>query len=501
MMLLLLPALLWGTPALAAEPCLTPRDAAASLLEGAACLDVPRDMDEGAPKLAEKLRQVLNARGLDLVPEQLPSEPDYRDEAGQHKVTPLPDLPELTLERVGRRWLWSRASVREIPRLHGETFSSVVGGLIDALPPIFHVGALGVKLWQLAFLGLLVGAGTLAGRLIPWLVITSGHQGSRRVGLELDEDSLRSLRRPLGWFIVAALLAWGLIELQLPAGMTRALRTVTGLILSISGVLAAARLVDVISAPLLRRARETSTALDDQFVPLATRATRLAVVVLGLLFVLQNWGVDVGSLLAGLGLGGLAVALAAKDTLSNLFGSVTLFTDRPFQVGDWIVLDGQVEGVVEDVGFRSTRIRTFPDSVVSLPNGRVADARIENMGQRRRRRVRIMLPLPFDTPVDRVMAYTAAVRAYLQERPDVYPGQIEVHLNEIGPHSLGVLVYFFLQVPNWTGELEGRAECFGAFMRLADEHGVRFALPSTSVYLEQGSPSPLSVGRASASLS
>jgi MscS family membrane protein len=442
-------------------------------------------MVESQAQLSVQLRQVLDARGLALDPDELPAEPEFRDDAGRHRLVPMPELPTLVLERIGQRWVWTRSSVRAIPRLHGETFSPAVSGLVEILPPIFQVGVLGVRLWQVAYLALLVVCGLLAGRLLPWLVETWGQRGVRRLGIHLDHDTLTSLRRPLAWFVAAAVVTAGLADLHLSAGASRALRVGAGVILSVSGVLVAARLVDVISAPLLRRARQTTTVLDDQFVPLATRAARLGVVVLGVLFVLQNWGVDVGSLLAGLGLGGLAVALAAKDTLSNLFGSVTLFTDRPFQVGDWIVLDGQVEGVVEDVGFRSTRIRTFPDSVVSLPNGRVADARIENMGQRRRRRVRTVLALTYDTPPERLQSYVQSVRAYLRSRPDVFPEQIEVHLHELGAHSLDVLVYFFLEVPDWSRELQGRADCLDAFLRLAPEHGVRFAFPSTSVYVEQ----------------
>jgi MscS family membrane protein len=486
--------LLWLAP-VSAAPCSTPREASAALSSGEPCLDLPADMVGTRAELSEQLYQVLDARGLTLDPDALPAEPEFRDEAGRHRVVPLPELPELVLERTGQRWLWTRSSIRAIPRLHRETFSPVVSGLVEALPPVFQAAVLGVRLWQVAYLALLVVCGLLAGRLLPWLVEAWGPRAARRVGIQLDHDTLRSLQRPLTWFVAAAVVAAGLADLHLSAGASRALRVGAGLLLSVSGVLVAARLVDVISAPLLRRARQTTTVLDDQFVPLATRAARLGVVVLGLLFVLQNWGIDVGSLLAGLGLGGLAVALAAKDTLSNLFGSVTLFTDRPFQVGDWIVLDGQVEGVVEDVGFRSTRIRTFPDSVVSLPNGRVADARIENMGQRRRRRVRTVLALTYGTAPERLQAYVEAIRAYLRSRPDVFPEQIEVHLHELGAHSLDVLVYFFLEVPDWRGELQGRSECLATFLRLASEHQVHFAFPSTSVYIEQLPPSCLDLSR------
>ena len=134
---------------------------------------------------------------------------------------------------------------------------------------------------------------------------------------------------------------------------------------SVAAVLIAVSLVDLLSDGLQRRADRTETKMDDQLIPLLRRSAKLLVVVIGTLFVLQNLSVDVSSLLGSLAIGGLAFSLAAKDTVANLFGSVTIFTDRPFQIGDWVLIDG-VEGVVEEVGFRSTRLRTFADSIVAL---------------------------------------------------------------------------------------------------------------------------------------
>jgi MscS family membrane protein len=209
----------------------------------------------------------------------------------------------------------------------------------------------------------------------------------------------------------------------------------------------------------------------------------VAIWVLAIVFILQNSGVAVSSVLAGLGLGGLAFALAAKDTVENFFGSLVLLTDRPFALGDWVVID-EVEGIVEEVGFRSTRVRTFYNSVVSVPNGKLAVSKIDNYGRRTRRRVKTTLGLTYGTPRVRMEEFVQRIRALLEADPQVWKGTIEVVLAGFGPSSLDVLVYFFLAVPDWHAELEHRGRLYLEFMRIAEEVGVSFAFPSTSVYVE-----------------
>ena len=231
--------------------------------------------------------------------------------------------------------------------------------------------------------------------------------------------------------------------------------------------------------------------MDDQVVPLATRAAKLTAVTLGVIFVLQNLGVDVASLLTGLGIGGLAIALAAQDTLANLFGSLTIFLDRPFHVGDWVILPGGVEGTVEEIGFRSTRVRTFSSSLVTVPNAQVTKGAIDNMGLRKLRRLKTNIGLTYDTPPDRVQAMVEGIRAILAASPHVYQGSYEVHFRDFGPSSLDILVYSFLEVPGWHEELTERSRIFLEIMRLAEHLEVRFAYPSTSVYLESTPTHPL----------
>jgi MscS family membrane protein len=231
------------------------------------------------------------------------------------------------------------------------------------------------------------------------------------------------------------------------------------------------------------RAAETDTKLDDQLVPLVRKSMKIFVAVGGVLFVLQNLQVDVGSLLTGLGIGGLAFALAAKETLANFFGSVMIFVDRPFQIGDWIVVGGS-EGIVEEVGFRSTRIRTFYNSLITVPNATFTDAQIDNYGQREYRRTFTTLNLTYDTTPEQMQAFCEGIRAIIVANSHTRKDYYEVHMSAFGAHSLDVMVYFFFKVSSWTQELEERHNVYLEIMRLARELGVEFAFPTQTLHLD-----------------
>ena len=150
-------------------------------------------------------------------------------------------------------------------------------------------------------------------------------------------------------------------------------------------------------------------------------------------------------LVSGLGIGGLAVALAAKDTLANFFGSITIFVDRPFRMGDWIRTSA-AEGTVEEVGFRSTRIRTFYNSVVSVPNSSLANSEIDNLGMREYRRLKTILNLTYDTSPEQMEAFVEGIKAIVKANSNFRQDYYEIHFHAFGAHSLDVLVYVFFSV-------------------------------------------------------
>lgn len=233
---------------------------------------------------------------------------------------------------------------------------------------------------------------------------------------------------------------------------------------------------------------KTESDLDDQLVPLVSKTAKIAVVFLAILSIVQSLGVNIFSLLAGVGVGGLALALAAKDTAANLFGSLMILFDQPFKIGDWIKI-ADMEGTVEDIGFRSTRIRTFYDSQIVIPNATVAAGEIDNLGRRKYRRTVETLGLTYSTSKADLEAFISGVKDILKAHPKTKDEKSYVSFKRFGDSSLEVLLYFFLDVINYDEELKGKEELFLEIKVLAERIGVEFAYPSQSLYIEKGGAS------------
>jgi MscS family membrane protein len=214
---------------------------------------------------------------------------------------------------------------------------------------------------------------------------------------------------------------------------------------------------------------------------------KVFIVAFSLVFVAQNMGLNITSLLAGLGLGGLAFALAAKDTVENLFGSLTVLLDRPFRVGDWVALPGtNIEGIVDNVGLRSTRIRTFYDSLITVPNATLIRSSVDNYGERRFRRWFTRLGVQYDTPPEKIDAFCEAIRELIRLHPLTRKEAYHVYANEFGDSSLNILLVVFFNVPDWGTELRERHRLFVDIVRIAKELGVQFAFPTRTLHLVQG---------------
>lgn len=259
--------------------------------------------------------------------------------------------------------------------------------------------------------------------------------------------------------------------------------TVLKLTLSISLVWVIYGLMNVLSDYLKSLAEKTASSLDNQLVPLLSKTLKIVVVLFGSLVAIQNLGINVMGVLAGLGIGGLAFALAAKDAVANFFGSLMILFDKPFQVGDWIVVNSS-EGVVEEVGFRSTRIRTFYNSLVSIPNAEMMNAKIDNMGRRRYRRFSTRLGLTYDTPIESIEKFVSGIRELAENIPVIWRENLHVYFNEYGADSLQILVYVFFEVGSWAEELKYREEFLLNIKKLAMNLEVEFAFPTQTLHVE-----------------
>ena len=333
--------------------------------------------------------------------------------------------------------------------------------------------------------------------MVAWFLAknVSRWQKSNPVFKEMDNQVLR----PLG-LMAMALIWWSLLGmLGLPDTALIILSVAVKILVCLSAIWSTFRLVDIVDALLKRKALATPNKFDDLLVPMVRKSLKVFVVVMGVVFSADNLNIDVTSLLTGLGLGGLAFALAAKDLLGNFFGSLTVLLDRPFQIGDWVVI-GDVEGSVEGVGFRSTKVRTFYNSLITVPNSFLTNTKIDNMGARRFRRMKSTLGLTYDTAPEKIDAFCEGIRGLIQLHPYMRKDYYHVYFNEYNAASLDILVYVFWETPDWNMELRERHRFLLDILRLAKQLNVEFAYPTQTLYLKQNEESSPSAGAFSPSM-
>jgi MscS family membrane protein len=216
--------------------------------------------------------------------------------------------------------------------------------------------------------------------------------------------------------------------------------------------------------------------------PLGRKIAKVVLLALGLAAVLNELGFQVASLLAGLGIGGIALALAAQKTVENLFGSVAIGVDQPFRVGDFVKVE-DVVGTVEAIGMRSTRLRTLDRTLVTIPNGKLADMRTETFAARDRMRLLANLGLVYGTTAEQLRAVLAGIEAALRAHPLLWPDALSVRFNEFRDSSLNVEVMAWFRTTDWNEFTLVRQELFLSFLGVAERAGTSLAFPTRTVHL------------------
>jgi MscS family membrane protein len=310
----------------------------------------------------------------------------------------------------------------------------------------------------------------------------------KKTKTELDDMLLTAIKNPISYLILLQGFYLAILSLQLPEkiGLFDIISIVKSIyILAISFIMLyfIFKVIDIIAYYLYKQSKKTESTLDDQLVPLIVKSLRILVVTLGILFILQNFGYNITSLLAGLGIGGLAFALAAQNTVSNLFGSITIFSDKPFQLGDWISV-GDIEGTVEDVGFRTTRVRRFDQALVTVPNSQFINTGIINYSAMKKRRINFFLGISYGTSVSKVKQVVAGIKKIIEDDIKFDHSFYMVEFTEFGAYSLNIFIYCFTKTTDWAESLAIREEFNLKIMQLLEELGVEIAFPSQTIYLK-----------------
>jgi MscS family membrane protein len=346
-------------------------------------------------------------------------------------------------------------------------------------------------------LGAILGA-LIVGKLASLLLIRHADHLATRPGWEGLETILRATQRPVIMLLIvlAAYLSRHFMALGFRFDKDTTLADIWVSAVTIAAYLGVAwliyRMVDVVEHYLAKWASRTDTTFDDQLVPLVRKALRVFVVILLVLFILKNvMNRDISTLLAGLGLGGLAFALAAKDTIANLFGSAVIFTDRPFKVGDRVVIDGY-DGTIEEVGFRSTRLRTLTGHLVTIPNATVANANLENITERPYIKRSLSVTVTYDTSPEKIERGIAILKDMLAARIDSFPeGKPgRVHFTEFNADSLNIAVTYWFIPPEWEDYLEFTHAFNMELLERFNDEGIEFAFPTQTLYVKKDADTP-----------
>lgn len=436
-------------------------------------------------RLASQLMQIYKGAGIIIDFDKIPTNPNYLDSLSDKQIYVIDKkFPQIYLEKEGKFWYFSKETEESIEEVHKEIYPFGVDRLLELFPKMGNAKYLGLHIWQMVGILIIVLLSVIIHKLFTFLIekiiinilIKRGH-------VITAKEYVAPVAKPLSILIIFPILLILTPVIQLPITINGYLMFTLKALWPVFLTIVVYRLVDLLGMYMVKFAEKTESTLDDQLVPMVRKALKIFVIIIGGLAILVNLNIDILPLLTGLSIGGLAFALAAQDTLKNFFGSIMIFMDKPFQIGDWIT-SGDIDGTVEEVGFRATRIRTFRNSLTYVPNGQIADTTVDNHGLRNYRRFYTQIAVQYDTPSDLINVFVDGLREIVKKHPHTLKSNFHVYLNNMADSSLNVMFYIFFKVPDWGAELRCRHEILIEIIRLAESLGVNFAFPTTTLHME-----------------
>ncbi|WP_437642094.1 mechanosensitive ion channel family protein [Sorangium sp. So ce854] len=457
-------------------------------------LDVPPRADGAA--LAQKLKAVLD-RHMWLDVDTLSPHPqgDTHDNlgAGVEQLGKIPTRTGTQTVRLvrrttpdGVRWIFSRATVERVDEWYARLEDR---WLRDHLPPaLLRPGPRELLWWQWLALPVLALAGWLVGEVLSYFIRAGLRRLVARTDSALDDVLLGGARGPLTFAVALlaceAALPW--LGLYLPAEQFLDKVVRAGLFIAVFWF--ALRAIDAVGGRLLAAPATRDNPAARSLVPLMGKIAKVAILIIGVIAVLSELGYPVASLIAGLGIGGVALALAAQKTVENLFGSVSIGVDRALQVGDFVKVDTLL-GTVETIGLRSTRIRTLDRTLVTIPNGKLADLQIESYTARDRMRLSCILGLVYETTPSQLRAVLEGFERALRAHPKIWPDDVVVRFVGIGPASFDVEIMAWFQTTDFGEFRTMRQEVLIEFLEIIRAAGTRLAYPTRTVHVAaRGAP-------------
>ncbi|MCO4813778.1 MAG: mechanosensitive ion channel family protein [Flavobacteriales bacterium] len=332
--------------------------------------------------------------------------------------------------------------------------------------------------WLISF-GILI-ASLIIAKTLYWVFRKFIKGIAEKTKTSLDDILIDQLEEPVVYGVVMIGLYWGVHRLEFGTKVDVFFDHLFIIIITLNVTWFIVRFIDsLIQEYVVPLIEKSESDLDDQLLPIIRKAIKTGLWTLGIIIGLNNAGFDVAALIAGLGIGGIALALAAQDTIKNVFGGVMVFIDKPFQIKDRIKING-IDGEVEEIGVRNTRIRTLEGRLVTLPNAQFSDNAIENVTLEPTRKVKISLGLTYDTTADQMENAMAILKSIAEENQNVSNDDIFISFNTWGDFSMGILFIYF--VKGTSDHFTTQSEMNMTILRKFNEAGLEFAFPTQTIY-------------------
>lgn len=389
-------------------------------------------------------------------------------------------------------WAFTPAVVRQVDTWYAEAGDNWFRELFPE--PLRRTGPLRLQWYQWLGLLILIPVIVLLGTAAQRLLHLALSAVVRRTTSTWDDDLLPQLRSPMLLLCVAAFVVPITSWLGLNAVVVSFITSVVRGAVTAALFWALIRFLGVLENRVIASAWATQRADVLSLAPLGGRLAKVLVGFLGMAAVLAQFNIPVGTLLAGLGIGGIAVALGAQKTLENVIGSIAIVSDKPFEVGDLIKVE-DVEGTVEQVGIRSTRIRTYDRTLITYPNGRLADMRLESYSARDRFRLNTTIGLVYETTSEQVRTIVAEIEAALRGNPKVWPDTISVRLDNLGAYSLNVRIVAWFLAKDVLEFRDLNQEFLLRVMEIVEQSGSSFAFPTQTLVMPSTAAPPAAPGR------
>ena len=444
-----------------------------------------------AEEIAIKLKQILDGKGLKVDFSKVPKDKMYSDTSNfrakyQYVLFPY-RLPEVYVEKIGDNWYYSTETISQVDAIYNSIYPWYTDKLRQVIPDIGHYTVFNIELWQ--YIGLLVVLvlSVLVFYILRKIVFYILRKIQFLIVKKTNEKiniTLKKLARPIVLLLLIKFIKGILPSLLLPLNLNTFLFLSFNIMATVFWIYVFLKLAKVIVGIYEDFVETTHSKLDDQLVPILNNFLIGLVIFFGLLKVLTLFGIEPVTVIAGASIGGIAVALASQDTVKNLIGTIMIFVDKPFHIGDWIEA-GTVVGTVETVGFRSTTVRAADTSVYQIPNSMLSEMVVNNKGLRAFRRYTTNLGVRYDTPPELIEAFVKGVRKIVELHPATRDDAFNVEFSGFGDSSLLILLNVYFVELDWNKEQASKHSLHIAILKLAAELGVDFAFPSTTVMIEQ----------------